>query len=306
MLSPIVLFVYNRPSHTRYTVEALKQNQLACESDLFIFSDGPKSEADIFSVKEVRDYIKKVDGFKKIFTIERERNYGLAANIIDGVTNIISRYGRAIVLEDDLITSPFFLRFMNDALEFYKDEKRVWHISGFMVPIKNTSPATTFFSKVMFCGGWATWKDRWVHFEKDPNKLIKIFTRRMRRDFNIDDSHNFFYQIKANYKGLLDTWAIFWYATIYLNNGLCLNPVRSFVKNIGMDGSGQHKVNARAYEVELPPEYNIQFETRVEENLYFRRLIADFYNSIKPSFTEVIYSAILSRFRRLKDKIKHR
>ncbi len=299
MLSPIVLFVYNRPWHTRQTIEALKKNELASDSELFIYSDAPKNDAVIASVREVREYIRAIDGFKKVTIIERERNYGLAANIIDGVISIVSQCGRVIVLEDDLVTSPVFLRFMNEALEFYKEEKRVWHISGYMLPIRCSLPASTFFSKVMFCWGWATWQDRWMYFERDPEKLMEKFTRRMRRDFNLDGSHNFFYQIKANYKRTLDTWAVFWYATIYLNDGLCLNPTQSLVKNIGLDGSGEHKVKTQVHDIELPAQYHFQFETRIQESLYFRKAMVDFYNSVKPSVLSMIYSAALNRLRRL-------
>ena len=126
VLSPIVLFVHNRPWHTKQTVEALQQNELAEDSELFIYSDAAKSSKANAAVQEVRDYIYSVSGFKKITIIERKYNWGLADSIIDGVTSIVNKYGRIIVLEDDLVTSPYFLKFMNDALSFYKNEKRVW------------------------------------------------------------------------------------------------------------------------------------------------------------------------------------
>jgi GT2 family glycosyltransferase len=114
--APIALFVYNRPWHTRQTVEALKKNELASESELFIYSDAPKNGKAKEKVKEVREYIKTIDGFKKVTIIERENNWGLADSIIDGVTKIVNEYGKIIVLEDDLVTSPYFLKFMNEAL----------------------------------------------------------------------------------------------------------------------------------------------------------------------------------------------
>ena len=129
-LAPIVLFVYNRPEHTKLTVMALQKNELARESELFIYSDAPKNLDVKVKTDEVRKYIKSISGFKKIIIIEREKNWGLAASIIDGVTKIINEYGKIIVLEDDLVTSSYFLKFMNEALEFYKNEDKVWHISG--------------------------------------------------------------------------------------------------------------------------------------------------------------------------------
>ena len=239
-LAPIVLFVYNRLDHTKQTIEALQKNELAKESELFIYSDAVKDENAVQSVDEVRKYIKTVDGFKKVTIIEREKNWGLANSIIDGVTKIVNEYGKIIVLEDDLVTSPYFLKFMNEALEFYKDEKKVWHISGWNYPIEIDGEEDVFFWRVMNCWGWATWSDRWQYFEKDVSKTIKKFSFKEVYQFNLDGYENFWAQVKDNRKGIIDTWAIFWYVTIFKNNGLCLNPLVSFVRNIGRDGSGTH------------------------------------------------------------------
>jgi hypothetical protein len=239
-LAPIVLFVYNRPWHTRQTVEALQKNELANESELFIYSDGPKNENAVAKVAEVREYIKTIDGFKKITIIERDKNWGLANNVIDGVTKIVNEYGKIIVLEDDLVTSPYFLRFMNEALEFYKDEEKVWHISGWNYPIETDGLDDVFFWRLMNCWGWATWADRWQNYEKNTDRLISEFTLADIQRFNLDGVENFWSQVLLNRDDMIDTWAIYWYATIFKNNGLCLNPTVSFVSNVGHDGSGVH------------------------------------------------------------------
>ena len=150
ILAPITLFTYNRLWHTQQTIEALRNNELADVSELFLFSDGPKSEADREKVQSVREYLKSVTGFKKVAVVERDRNLGLAQSIISGVTEFVNKYGRVIVLEDDMLTSPFFLRFMNDALEFYKDEEKVISIHGYMYPVKAELPET-FFLKGADC-----------------------------------------------------------------------------------------------------------------------------------------------------------
>ncbi|MDZ7760075.1 MAG: sugar transferase [Desulfovermiculus sp.] len=240
LISPIALFVYNRPWHTQQTIEALQKNELVSSSKLFVFSDGPKGEQDEIKVKEVRDYIKSIQGFNDLQIIERESNWGLADNIIDGVTQIVNTYGRVIVLEDDLVTSPYFLRFMNEALEFYKDEKKVWHISGWNYPIDLKGLPDTFLWRVMNCWGWATWAERWQYFERDPEKLVRDFSKEEIKRFNLDGAHNFWGQVKGNVEGRIRTWAIFWYATIFKNDGLCLNPTQKLVQNIGHDGSGTH------------------------------------------------------------------
>jgi hypothetical protein len=237
-LSPIVLFVYNRPWHTRQTIEALQKNQLANDSEIFIYSDAPKDDAT--TVQEVRNYIRTIDGFKKVTIIERATHQGLANNIIDGVTKIVNEYGRVIVLEDDLVTSPYFLRFMNDALDFYQSEEKVMHISGHTSPISTENLPETVFTRVTGCWGWATWADKWQYFERNITKLENQFTRKMKYQFNEVTSHFYWRQIEENKSGKINTWFIFWYASVFLKGGLCLRPRDSMVQNIGFDGSGVH------------------------------------------------------------------
>ena len=155
MGAPIALFVYNRPGHTQQTVEALLKNELAMESDLFIFSDAAKSSEIEVKVNAVREFIKSISGFRSLTIIERESNLGLANSIIDGVTNLCNEYGQVIVLEDDLVTSPFFLKYMNDGLNYYRDEEQVISIHGYIYPFDAKLPET-FFLRGADCWGWAT------------------------------------------------------------------------------------------------------------------------------------------------------
>ena len=144
-LAPIALFVFNRLDNTKQTVEALKKNKLADQSELFIYSDGPRGQDTVAEVNNVRQYIKTITGFKRIKIIEHNINLGLATSIITGVTKIVNKYGKIIVLEDDLITSKYFLKFMNEALEIYKDNKKIWHISGWNYPIHEEKLNRVFF-----------------------------------------------------------------------------------------------------------------------------------------------------------------
>lgn len=284
-LAPTVLFVYNRPWHTKQTVEALQKNDLAKESELFIYSDAPKNKNATEKVKEVREYIRSINGFKKITIIEREKNWGLANNIIDGVTSIVSRYGKIIVLEDDIVTSPYFLKFMNDALESCDNQKRVWHISGWNYPIKIDGIYDVFLWRVMNCWGWATWADRWEYFEKDIDKLIGEFSQEDIKRFNLDGSENFWGQILANKKGKINTWAIYWYATIFKKNGLCLDPTQTFVENIGFDGSGRH-CRGTGYKDNkiLSTKKQVKFEIELKENKKVVDKIKEYYKSKKKPF----------------------
>lgn len=267
-LAPIVLFVYNRPWHTQKTVEALKKNELAEQSELFIFSDEAKHKDAQKSVDEVREYVDKIDGFKKVTIIKRDKNWGLANSIIDGVTKIVNKYGKIIVLEDDLVTSPYFLKFMNEALEFYKNEKKVWHVSGWNYPIArgSTESGDVFLWRTMNCWGWATWSDRWKYFEKDVDKLINSFSKAEIKRFNLDGVGYFWDQVILNQKGVINTWAVFWYASIFKNNGFCLNPVQTYVDNIGHDGSGENCLNEKNYVDSLNQKASAGFLSLVTES----------------------------------------
>jgi len=280
-LAPIVLFTYNRLWHTQKTIQALKNNELANESELIIYSDGAKNKSAYESVSEVRDYVETLDGFKKVTIISREKNWGLANSIIDGVTQAIKKHGKVIVLEDDLVTSPFFLRYMNDALEFYKDEDKCMHVSGYIYPIDNKKLNETFFIKPDTCWGWATWDRAWKYFKKDTNYYLNIFSKEMIRDFNLNGNYDHFKQIKANKNGRIDTWAIYWYASTYLQNGLSLHPSQSFVSNIGHDGKGVHCVKTSIYDVDLATNYSIAFSNQIKEDKAARVLLEKYYNSIK-------------------------
>tara|TARA_R110000850_G_scaffold162395_2_gene287062 strand:- start:1274 stop:2200 length:927 start_codon:yes stop_codon:yes gene_type:complete len=239
-LAPIILFTYNRPWHTRQTVEALQKNDLAEQSNLIIYSDAPKGQSESDSVSQVRQYLKGIKGFKSIKIVERSENWGLAKSIISGVTEVIEEYGKVIVLEDDIVTSPAFLGFMNQGLNYYKNNEKVWHVSGWSYPIESICKEDVYFWRVMNCWGWATWQDKWQYFQKDTDYLIDTFSKKMIKDFDLNNSGIFWSQVLDNKQGKIDTWAIYWYATIFLNQGLCLNPAQSYVRNIGLDGSGEN------------------------------------------------------------------
>lgn len=266
-LAPIILFTYNRLSHTKQTIEALQKNELAKNSELFIYSDGGRDEESWDKVKVIREYLKTISGFKNITVIQRETNIGLAQNIIDGVTKIVNQYGKIIVLEDDIVTSPYFLNFMNDSLNFYEKTSKVWHISGWNYPISNENLEDVFLYRTMNCWGWATWKDRWSGYEKNPQKLISIFSEKDIYEFNLDNATNFWEQVEKNHNKQMNTWAIFWYAIIFKNQGLCLNPTQSFVENIGFDGTGTNTGPRDNYSSNLSRQnYKIRFENNLIEN----------------------------------------
>lgn len=241
-LAPVVMFVYNRLDSVEQTIENLKRNKLANQTDLFIFSDAAKKEAQAESVKLVREYIHNIDGFSSIHIIEAEKNKGLAKSIIAGVTEIINERGKVIVVEDDLITAPQFLSFMNDALDFYESEKQIWAISGyqfpFEIPEEYTKSVYTAYRSSSW--GWATWKDRWQtidweikdygSYKYNPMKIAKF----CRGGTDLDK------MLRYQMQGKIDSWAIRWCYNQYKQNKLTIYPVRSLVNSIGTDGRGIH------------------------------------------------------------------
>lgn len=284
-LAPIVLFVYNRPGHTLKTLEALSENDLAQESHLFIYADGPKQQATVEELKKIQE-VEKILNQKawlgKITIVKRNSNYGLADNIIQGVSSVLDEFGKVIVLEDDIVTSKGFLKYMNDALFLYKDENRVMHISGYMFPVNITLPETFFYNQAS-CWGWATWKRSWDKYNASASELLSAIQRSDNvSHFNINDSYNFFGQLKNNAEGRLKTWAVKWHASVYLSKGLCLHPSKSLVANIGMDNSGVNSHANTAFET-LMASYIAVKPITLKENQAARKAVGKFYRSMRPS-----------------------
>lgn len=298
-VSPILLFVFARPEHTKRTLDALAMNVLAGESDLIVYSDAARNEKEAVFVNQVREIVLNAQGFRTVTVIERQSNYGLARNIIEGVTDICKQYGRVIVLEDDLVTSPEFLTFMNDALDHYEHEKKVWHISGWNYPIDVDQLGDAFFLRVMNCWGWATWGNRWEYFEKDTEKLVSEFDKKMIREFDLNDSGVFWSQVLLNHQNKINTWAIYWYATIFKNGGLCLNPAISYIDNIGHDGSGTHgSRSSDIYSATLNMSRTNIFPSQLIENELAIKKIISFYKDIKPTILKRVQNKIKRVFKR--------
>ena len=236
--APIALFTYNRADHTQRAVESLLKNAEAKFSDLFIFSDGPKTSEKKAGVEENRKYIHTILGFKSISIVEREKNWGLANSLIAGITEVINKYGKVIVVEDDLILSPYFLQFMNEGLEKYKDDDRVGTITGFVPPIKDKLPET-FFLKYFQCWGWATWKRAWDLLETDARPLLKGL-RFKKTKFDVGGGVGNYGNLYCQKVGLVDSWYLRYYASLFLKDKLSLYPGRSMVTNDGLDGTGTH------------------------------------------------------------------
>lgn len=242
--APVIVFAYNRKEHLRRTLEALMANEGANETDLYIFVDAPKNGVDEknTAVKEYLKEFEKNNNFAKLELILADKHKGLAKSVITGVSKIIDEYGKVIVVEDDIVTSAYFLNYMNDALAFYEEDKKIWSISGYTLPLK----ALKDYKKDVYafyrcCSwGWATWKDRWVKNDwevKDFKAFDHNFFRRAR--FN-RGGKDLSFQLDRQMLGWIDSWAIRWGYNEYKNNCLTIYPRVSYVDNEGFDGSGTH------------------------------------------------------------------
>lgn len=286
-LAPIALFVYARPWHTRQTVEALQRNMLASKSELFIFSDAPKNEKAAERVAEVRRYIRQINGFKKTTLIERPENFGLARSFIEGNSELLTVHERMIGLEDDNLTSHFFLTFMNAALEMYDDEPDVVCVSGYSYPLGMTLPET-YFLRGADTWSYGTWRRGWSIFERDARKLRETLVQNdMMKGFSA-----FQEMLDQQIAGKIDSWGVRWMASAFANNKYTLYPGRSLVKNIGCDGTGRH--------YEYPDK---TFDTDISDGpISLERQKVQEYHSIRQAFDALcskqptVYQRLIKRF----------
>jgi hypothetical protein len=252
-LAPVVLFTYNRPEHTRLTVEALKANSGASETDLHIYSDGPRNAAQIESVMQVRSYLRAVDGFKSVALIEREHNMGLAASVIAGVTELLANHPAVIVVEDDLLTAPGFLTFMNAALKTYADRENVFSVTGYNypLPIPPDYPEDAYLSYRSSSWGWGTWPDRWCKVDWQVSDFDKFLQDPAACQRFSRGGNDLLPMLRKQMRGELDSWSIRFEYAHCKHDALCLHPVRSRLRNIGFDGSGVHCGVSSEYDTEL-------------------------------------------------------
>ena len=280
-LAPIVLFAYNRPLHVKQTLESLSTNFLAAESDLYIYIDGPKSDSSaeqLQKIKEVKSVIREKQWCKSVTIFESETNKGLAESVIQGVTKIVNEYGKIIVLEDDLVTGPYFLTFMNDALNLYASVEEVACITGYIYPGKDKLPET-FFLKGADCWGWATWKDQWDIFELNGELLLNQLEHKgLVKEFDFNGTYEFTQMLRDQIAGKNSSWAVRWYASSFLKNRLCLYSGQSLVQNIGNEGSGTHSSDvSTTWDVTLFDKKINVLPIKIEEDKVAKNSISNYF-----------------------------
>lgn len=288
MPAPIVLFTYSRPQHTQLCIEALSKNPQAKESILYIYSDAPKSKEDKKSVTEVRNIIRTISGFKEIHIIEREFNVGLAQNIIDGVTYVVNKHEKVIILEDDLLVSPDFLHFMNWALDTYENESKVCHIHACDFT-KNPQLPDTFLIKWPGSWGWATWKRAWENFNPNGEFLLhELKKKKLTKEFDFNNRYHFVRMLQNQTLGKNNSWAIRWNASLFLKDLLSLNVGKSLVENIGFDGTGTHCGSTNIFNTSIfPKPLHLEKIEPIEENKEARKIYTRYYRQKHSFFAKI-------------------
>ena len=304
-LAPIILFVYNRPWHTQQCLNSLYSNDLAKDSILYIYSDGIKNKLDdneISNVAEVRKILKAKKWCSKVVINEITDNIGLANSVINGVTEIVNKHGKIIVIEDDLVLSKGFLSFMNEGLYLYEKHNSVMSITGYSFFSDTTKPNRTFFLKGgTSTWGWGTWRNSWQKFNGDSASLHKkIVKKSLQRQFNLDNSYDYLNMLEAQMKGEIDSWGIRWYASVFLSEGFGLWPNKPLVQNIGHDGTGIHcPKETLNYRHDLCHQFETELIKVEESMLYKIKLISYYRNLNSHSFASRLKNKIIKVYNSL-------
>lgn len=304
-LAPVAIFVYARPEHTKRTIEALAKNDLARETEVYIYADNTKKENNIKQVEEVRKYIDTIPDknyFKIVTIIKSPKNKGLANSVIEGVTKVINMYGKAIVVEDDLVTSKYFLTYMNEALDFYKNDKTIWSISGYNPPIEipRDYKQDVYLGYRASSWGWATWKDRWETIDwdvKDYAKFKHSISKRKRLNRGGPDMAQ---MLDNQMKNRIDSWAIRWCYEQSKQGKLTIFPTKSLVINQGLDGSGTHSGTSHKFDVTLTDklpklEKDLSLNKEISKNFWHTN-----YWGIKQTIIEILTILRLEKIVELK------
>ncbi|MEA2512436.1 MAG: hypothetical protein QOJ59_1923 [Thermomicrobiales bacterium] len=253
--APIALFIYKRPDHARAAIKHLKECEGFAESQCYVFADGAKHDRDVAGVREARAVARAELGDRAVY-VERDTNLGVADAIIAGVTEVCARHGRVIVIEDDLLVSPAFLRFLNQGLQRYEAEPGVMQISGHMydVPALRRHDEAIFLP-VTTAWGWATWQRAWEHFDPNAHGWRELLRDDRTRDrFDLGRRFPYSKMLAQQMTGALQAWDIRWYYTVFAHGGLVLHPPRTLVLNVGLDGSGtHHRFATRTRQATLDP-----------------------------------------------------
>ncbi|MEZ4902496.1 MAG: glycosyltransferase [Spirosomataceae bacterium] len=298
--APIVLFCFNRPEHLKKTIEALQQNLLAAQSDLYIYADGARHERDEAKVNAVRQYIRTITGFKKIEIIERTQNWGLAESVIAGVTEIVAKYGRVIVMEDDLVCTNDYLDFMNQALNKYKQESTIFSVSGYLFPIdvpKNYQPELCLLPRAS-SWGWGTWYDRWQKADFNVSDFEQFMQDETAKKDFMKGGEDLLPMLVKQRLGMIDSWAVRWCYTHFKNQAYCLYPIRSKIQSTGIDGAGTNVRYTHRFKTIISDKMPVMAEIeQLKANEYLQKSLQKFFQ-LTPQRRLINYFKVFRRWQK--------
>lgn len=299
--SPIAVFGFNRPNHLLRTLAALSANVGAKNSPLFLFIDGPRNDEDKQLIHECLEISSNFQNQFSSFDVHKQdSNQGLARSIISGVSKVLENYSTVIVVEDDLVTSKLFLDFMNRGLKAYELNPEVASIHGFVTPFKKPL-SQPFFMRGADCWGWATWRDRWKLFNPNGRELLdQLEAQGLVNGFDLGGAYPFSGMLKDQIAGKNNSWAIRWHASIFLQNKLTLYPARTYVVNIGFDGSGTHTGHTSIYDSELS-QVQQQLPSKIEVSQAGIRELSRWYREVYFGKTRQIKKILIGPYLRVKN-----
>ncbi len=302
MVSPIALFAYNRPEKLKIAIESLSNNELSGASDLYVFVDGPKSTKDAFLIQDVIEIIQGTNGFKSINLHTSEINLGLASSVRKGIDFVLSLAPTVVVIEDDLIIAPSFLQYVNEGLSRFKDDNRVASIQGYQYPIVPPLQKAVAL-RGADCWGWATWKDRWQSSIFDAKRLYEqIKLQNLQSEFDLYGAMPYTQILKDQIDGKIDSWAICWHASMFIQGCVSLYPAESLVINNGHDGKGTHGDKTRMFETILGFwTIKTPWPNPVEDVIYKNQLYKYFQSNLQMS-DQSLFQKAKSKLVKFRDK----
>jgi hypothetical protein len=277
--APIALFAYQRPDHTKQVLDSLLRNAEAPETDLIVFVDGPRQETYRPLTEAVGQVFEGLSGFKSVTVNRSPINLGLSNSITQGVTAVVEQFGKVVVVEDDIVVSRYFLEYMNTGLELYQRDENVASIHGYRYPVSKSLPAT-YFLRGADCWGWATWARAWAAYQSNGAELLaSLLSSGEVSDFDFAGSAGYTRMLQGQIEGKNDSWAVRWYASAFLSGMLTLYPGESLVRNIGMDGSGEHCGKSEAFDSNLSDDPVQLLRIEVAESPDARALFTEYFRS---------------------------
>lgn len=281
----VAIIAYRRPVHLRRCLEALSANIESKDTAVTVYVDGPRSREERETVDYVAAVAESFTALPELRIVRRSSNLGLSRSIIGAVEASLEERDNIIVLEDDLIVSPYFLRYMNDSINRYRNEPRVASVHGYVYPVDGHLPET-FFLRGADCLGWATWRSAWTHFEPDEKVLLtrlESAADEIRELFDFNGAYPYLRMLCAQVAGRIDSWAIRWYASAFLADKLTLYPGRSLVLHAGSDGSGTNVGATDVFDVELTPNPIVPSEIPLEDDERARLAFEEYFRRVRRS-----------------------